>query len=69
MNINLNLYNIQTIILLTPGEWDTILYNYIQTCYHSCTVSTSSTLTFQNMENMALGNKGIKSGSFLKGVE
>lgn len=28
-------------------------YNYIHTCYHSCTVSTSSTSTFQNMENVA----------------
>ena len=28
-------------------------YNYVQTRNHSCTVSTSSTLTFQNMESMA----------------
>lgn len=69
---NLNLYNIQTIFLSTPegGGWDTILYNYIQTCYHSCTVSTSSTLTFQNMENMAKGDGGLKRGEgFLRGGE
>lgn len=46
--------------LSTTGEWDTILYIYIQTCYHSCTVSTSSTLTFQNMETVGdVGQKGI----------
>lgn len=42
-------------------------YNYIHTCYHSCTVSTNSTSTFQNMDNAAeskgeLGNWSEWSG-------
>ena len=44
--------------LSTPGEWDTILYNYIQTCYHSCTVSTRSTLTFQKIWKHGIGGQG-----------
>lgn len=41
------------------GKWDTILYNYIQTCYHSCTVSTSSTLTFQKYGKHGKGRQTV----------